>query len=140
MQPSVINGNGRKNKMPYCPKCREEFDAEEMVCPDCNATLVEALPMGAGAAVMPDTSWVVMGQVVSDVKSEMAKGSLDSNNIPSMILSSSFNALGGGIDSKQSMMDAGSEGNVIMVPREYREDAMFILEAVLGDDLIQTEF
>ena len=107
------------------------------MCSDCNVSLVDQLPVGAAAAVTPDDSWVVLGQVASQVKSEMAKGSLDSNNIPSMILSSSFGVSG----SMLGMMAGGHHGggDVIMVPREYREDAEIILEAVLGDDLIQPD-
>ncbi len=110
-----------------------------MICSDCNVTLVEKLPRGAGAAVTPDQSWVVMGQVASQMKSDMAKGSLDSNNIPSVILSSSFNAFGKGMDLQSGLMHSGAEGNIIMVPREYQEDAFFILEAVLGDDLMELD-
>jgi len=121
----------------YCPKCRYEYETGVLMCSDCNMSLVDQLAVGAAAAVTPDGSWVVMGQVASQVKSEMAKGSLDSNNIPSMILSSSFGASGGTL----GMMAGGHHGggDVIMVPREYREDAEIILEAVLGDDLIQPD-
>ncbi len=110
-----------------------------MMCPDCNVRLVDELPAHGQAAVMPDASWVVMGQVSSAMKSEMAKGSLDSNNIPSVILSSSFNIAGKGFAGGGHLLQSGNEGNVIMVPREFEEDALLILEAVLGDDLIQPE-
>ena len=30
--------------MPYCPKCRDEFQDWVKVCPDCNVALVEKLP------------------------------------------------------------------------------------------------
>lgn len=30
--------------MPYCPKCREEFQDWVMVCPDCNVSLLDILP------------------------------------------------------------------------------------------------
>ena len=30
--------------MPYCPKCRDEFEDWVKVCPDCNVTLVDELP------------------------------------------------------------------------------------------------
>ena len=109
-----------------------------MMCPDCNMRLVDELPSHAQAAVSPDTSWVVMGQVASTMKSEMAKGTLDSNNIPSVILSSSFNIAGKGFGDAASLLHIGG-GNVIMVPREFEEDALLILEAVLGEDLIQPE-
>ncbi len=110
-----------------------------MMCPDCGVRLVDELPAHGQAAVTPDTSWVVMGQVASAMKSEMAKGSLDSNNIPSVIMSSSFTGAGRGFNSAAALFHGGAEGNVIMVPREFEEDALLILESVLGDDLIQPE-
>jgi len=30
--------------MPFCPKCRDEFQDRVKVCPDCNVALVEKLP------------------------------------------------------------------------------------------------
>jgi len=110
-----------------------------MMCPDCGVELADVLPVNAQAAVSPDASWVVMGQVESTMKSDMAKGSLDSNNIPSVILSSTFNIAGKGFTGSGSLLQGGGAGNVILVPREFEEDALLILEAVLGDDLIQPE-
>ena len=43
---------------------------------------------GSGAAMMPDDSWLVVGGVVSHDQTRVAKGSLDSSNIPSMVLPS----------------------------------------------------
>ena len=125
--------------MAYCPKCRYEYRAGVLVCPDCNEALVDELPPEKTAAVTPDDSWVIVGTVASEMKSEIAKGSLDSNNIPSMILSSSFGAYGKGMDFHSGLAPSHAGGNVIMVPREFREEAAIILEAVLGDDLIQLE-
>ena len=31
--------------MPYCPKCRDEFQDWVKVCPDCKVSLVEELPL-----------------------------------------------------------------------------------------------
>jgi hypothetical protein len=43
------------------------------------------------------------------------------------------------VDFQLGLSPAEREGNVIMVPREFREEALVVLEAVLGDDLIQPE-
>ncbi len=125
--------------MAFCPKCRYEYEVAVLVCPDCSETLVEKLPSDKTAAVMPDDSWIIVGGVASGMKSEIAKGSLDSNNIPSVVLSSTFGAYGKGMDFRFGLADTHGSGNVIMVPREYAEEAALILEAVLGDDLIQPE-
>ena len=122
--------------MSYCPSCRYEYRPEVTNCPDCNVPLVEAIPASGSAAISPDDSWVVVGKIASQMKSEMAKGSLDSQNIPSVVLSSTLGAHGKGVDFVSRMAVSDTEGNVIMVPREYQEDATIILEAILGDDLI----
>ena len=125
--------------MAYCPKCRYEYEARVLLCPDCNEALVDQLPPEKTAAVVPDDSWIVVGGVASETKSEIARGSLDSSNIPSVILSSTFGAYGKGMDLHFGLANAPGAGNIIMVPREYREEAALILEAVLGEDLIQPE-
>ena len=125
--------------MSYCPKCRYEYEVGMLVCPDCNETLVDKLPPDRTAAVVPDDSWIVVGGVASEIKSEMARGSLDSNNIPSMILSSTFGAFGRGLDFNLGLAGTRRAGNIIMVPREYGEQAALVLEAILGEDLIQPE-
>jgi len=120
--------------MSFCPKCRYEYQSGVMVCPDCNETLVDHLQPTAVVAQSPDESWVAVGAVRSTVKAELAKGSLDSNNIPSVILSTSFGAYGKFADySSQHPLSSGN-GNIIMVPREYREEAEILLEGILGDD------
>lgn len=125
--------------MAFCPKCKYEYETGVFVCPDCNEALVDELPREKSSAMVPDESWVPVGQVASQMKSEMAKGALDSNNIPSMILSSTFGAFGKGMDFHSGLAHSHAGGSVIMVPREFRHQAAIVLEAVLGEDLIQPE-
>ncbi len=123
----------------FCPSCKYEYQEGIRVCPDCNEKLVDKLPSAAvPSATTPDDSWVEMGKVNSRISSDLAKGSLDSNNIPSVIMSSRFDSHTGNV-SKLFGLASGSEGDIILVPREYRDEAAIILEAVLGDDLIQPE-
>ncbi len=119
--------------MPFCPKCKYEYRAEQTVCPDCNVPLVDRLPTKTAAAV-PDDSWVSVGRVNSEMTAEMARGALESSNIPSVIVSSAFGTWSGS-GSTGILEAAGKGSNMVMVPREYRDDAEIILKAVLGDDL-----
>lgn len=121
--------------MPFCPRCKYEYAEGTLLCPDCNEKLVDALPSSTTSAVQPDDSWVVVGRVQSEVRSEMAKGALDSNNIPSVVLSNLFSAYGKGMDLMWNLGTSDKEGSAILVPREFREEALVVLEAVLGDDL-----
>ncbi|MCK4632859.1 MAG: hypothetical protein KAT79_06275 [candidate division Zixibacteria bacterium] len=125
--------------MPFCPRCRYEYEAGALVCPDCSEALLSHLPLRKTVAMQPDDSWVVIGRVPSGVSAEMAKGSLDSNNIPSVLLSPSLTHFAGGLNVNTSLERTSAERNVIMVPREYREEAEIVLEAVLGDELIQPD-
>ena len=122
--------------MSFCPKCKYEYKADVLLCPDCNIALVDHLDIQQSAAVRPDDSWVVIGGVHSGIKTEIARGSLDSSNIPSVLMSSAFNDIDNGLNTNVA---SHKEGNIIMVPREYKSEAELILETVLGDEFIQLD-
>ena len=103
------------------------------MCPDCNERLVDHLPVNS-AAMVPDRSWVSVCRLPSQLKTAMAKGALDSSNIPSIVMSSSFTALGQGSDMPSGMMQPSLETNVLMVPKEFHQEADLILQAILGDE------
>ncbi len=120
-----------------CPKCRYEYRDGITVCPDCNEPLVHQLHESkgsAGAAAAPDDTWVTICSVDGAIMAEMARGALDSNNIPSTIVSRGFTGHGKRSASSSGLSMIQSGGDVIMVPRQYREEASTILEAILGDD------
>lgn len=121
--------------MPFCPKCKYVFQNGIGICPDCDVPLKEHSSNGGGAAMTPDDSWMVVGGVVSNDQTRVAKGSLDSSNIPSMVLPSKFAAFGSESPPQPVDTKIPNGGSLIMVPREFHDDALAILEAVLGDDL-----
>lgn len=122
--------------MPFCPKCKYEYRVDVNVCPDCNEMLVSAPPAAgpsAGpAAITPDDSWVSVASVQTELIAEMARGALESNNIPSVIVSSSFGAYGSGGDASAMLQGVGGGSRLVMVPREFKPEAEMILKAVLG--------
>jgi hypothetical protein len=121
--------------VPFCPVCRYEYHPGVTVCADCGEKLVSELPRSAPAAVVrPDDTWVSVCRIRGQIRSDLAKGALDSNNIPSMIMSSAYSALGGDPGLRSGLKIAAGDGNVMMVPREFQQEAELILEAVLGDD------
>lgn len=117
--------------MKYCPKCKSNFKVQQGFCPACHTTLIE-LYNGKQGAAKPDNSWVIVGGVKDDLNFEIAKGTLDSNNIPSVILNS--------VDSVEipNVSDStfdNDDSNIIMVPREFKFEAIMILEDILGENL-----
>jgi hypothetical protein len=125
--------------MSYCPVCRYEYNPGVLICPDCNEALVEKPPPEKTAAMLPDGSWVVVGRVARETESEMAREALDSNNIPSVVLASSLGAFGQGTEFHSAPAAGEGAESVIMVPREYREEAAVILKAVFSEDIIESE-
>jgi hypothetical protein len=91
------------------------------------------------AAVQPDDSWVVIGGTISSGESRMAKGSLDSSNIPAMVLPLDMTPQTISALAPVGYHPVGGEEDLIMVPREYHEEAVLVLKAVLGEDFGETE-
>jgi hypothetical protein len=120
--------------MPYCPVCRYQYETGILICPDCQEALIDQPAAALGAAVRPDDSWVVIGSAFSLLNAEIVRGSLDSNNIPSVVLSSSFAAPGKNVDARRGVARSERDGSFVMVPREFRNEAETILQAVLGED------
>ena len=123
--------------MPVCPACEFEYEEGYRYCPECGARLSRR-PVARPAAQEPDESWISIWRTGNSVKSNVAKGALDSNNIPSILMSSSFDT-GKPARSTDATIPSSSEANILMVPREYQEEAMIILEAVLGDDFMERD-
>jgi len=123
----------------FCPKCKYEYSPGVNVCSDCNEPLVDRLPESAAAAVVPDDSWVGVCTVSGSMTTGLAKGALDSNNIPSMVMSSKFFTQQGIGALFAGLSLSGGQGDILMVPREFSDEAQLILEAVLGDDFQSLE-
>ena len=120
-----------------CPKCRYEYRHGITVCPDCEEPLVAQLNSRVGAAAVPDDTWVGVCALSGTTTIKMAKGALDSSNIPSLVVARGFapGALDGGCGDGLSSVLGNAE--IVLVPREYLEDAAVILEVVLGDDFVE---
>ncbi|MFH1688456.1 MAG: hypothetical protein ABIE70_13170 [bacterium] len=126
--------------MSFCPRCRFEYDAAELICPECHIVLVDRLVNPTTtAAVRPDDSWVVVGGVGNAVESRVAKGSLDSSNIPAMVLPSHLTALSCSTSVVTNRLPSETSQQLIMVPREFHTEAMLILKTVLGEDFGENE-
>jgi hypothetical protein len=124
--------------VPYCANCKYEYREGVALCPDCDLPLVDKLPSGT-AATSPDQSWVAVCDIPNDFNSSLARGALESRNIPSIVMSSTFKAYGVDAQYTAQLMASPKATNVIMVPREFAEEATLVLEAILGNDFRQSD-
>ena len=121
--------------MPFCPGCAFEYSEDFVLCPECGIKLVKKLPTaGETAAMTLDNSWVAVCRIHDGLTKEMIRDLLDSNNIPSMVTSSAFQPLGNGAGWLVRRRPQESDKEIVMIPREFREEAQLMLSAILGDD------
>ena len=97
--------------------------------------LVDYDAIGQTAAVAPDSSWVIIAGVEDDMNRELAKSSLDSNNIPSLLLET------GDVKNRKELAamvnyhNLDLEQNLILVPKEYWKQAIYVLKSIFGIEL-----
>lgn len=121
--------------MPFCPECAFEYGSDILVCPECRVGLVNQLPtVGSPAAMQPDDSWVGVCRIGDTMTTRMICGLLDANNIPSMVTSSAFQPLLSGVGWVTNPKRKTVDKEVVMVPREFKDEAELLLSAILGDD------
>lgn len=119
----------------YCPRCKLQLDTKDYKCPDCRTLLVTNLN-GQSSAVQLDSSWVVIAGVDDDINKELAKGAMDSGNIPSLFINTEDEN-----DSEllATLINSNSpfelERNIIMVPKEYRLKALLLLKGLFGVEI-----
>ena len=121
--------------MPFCPECAFEYNDDIAVCPECKIALADRPPGRIGAAVRPDTSWVKICRLDNRFVRDMVKGLLNANNIPSMFISQALQPLGTGIGWFSDPKVASDNMEIVLVPREFQDEAEVLLGAVLGEDI-----
>ena len=124
--------------MVYCPNCQSDHPAELLVCPDCNNELVGQSGSTQPVAEAPDDSWVAVANIKGRRLAERAKHALDANNIPSMIVPESFgSSFTTPINSDGAVEISGvDDEKLLMVPREYKDEAKILVRSVLKKELI----
>ena len=121
--------------MPFCPKCAFDYSEDFLLCPECGVQLVKKLPTeGDTAAKSLDNSWVAVCRLHDGLSKDMIRDLLNSNNIPSIVTSSAFQPLGSGVGWIARRQPQASDKEIVMVPREFKDEAELMLSAILGDD------
>jgi hypothetical protein len=78
--------------MPYCPKCRDEFQEWVKTCPDCRVSLVADLPASPKPAKVRKESLVHIADAPNGTVAEMWAGLLKANHIHCLVKGGNFRA------------------------------------------------
>ena len=119
--------------MPFCPKCRYEYNPGVGGCPDCNEQLVAALPeepSGEEDEVYDD--WVQIGRLTSTQYAEMLIEALHTKDIPAILHSGAGHFGETGQMGLSSFRPVGG-GYSLWVPREFADEADQEAEVILGE-------
>ncbi len=127
--------------MPFCPKCRYEYEFHVSVCPDCEEQLVGSLPEERSrytpllSSAQPDlmnqyADWVQIARLTSERSANMIMEVWQSKDIPGVVLSGAGHFGQIGLSSYLPM----DGGYCMMVPRKFVEDADGEATAVLGEE------
>jgi hypothetical protein len=71
--------------VPYCPKCRDEFQDWVKVCPDCNVALVEKLPPTPRKRKKQDEPLVHIATAPNEAVANIWSGILEEQGIPCLL-------------------------------------------------------
>lgn len=123
--------------MPFCPKCRYEYNPEISICPDCEEHLVDILPEKYENESEIDNqgydNWVKIGRLSSQAYATMINDGLKSKNIPIVILSGAGHFGQTGQMGTSAFFPAGGS-YIVLVPEEFKDDANHEAEIILGEE------
>lgn len=124
--------------MPFCPKCKYEYNWGVGVCPDCDERLVDKLPDEKEVADegVEYKDWIALARLTSQMMAEMVVDSLRSKDIPAVIHSGTGHFGQAGAMGPSSYLSAGF-GYTLMVPKEYIDDATQEAKVILGDEWVK---
>ncbi len=118
--------------MPFCPKCRYEYNPEIATCPDCNERLVTSLPAEEESAEVIYEDWTQVARLTSPQYAEMLLEALQAKDIPIVIQSGSGHFGQVGQMGMSALAPIGG-GYSVMIPRTFVAEADREATALLGD-------
>jgi len=118
--------------MPYCPRCRENFEGELTACPKCGFEFED------NEFDTEKYDWVMIAKISNKTSADYAHETLKSYDIPSVIFSESgfFGEVGLNLP---SVTGKGYGKFQVHVPVQFREEAEGVLDMILGEEWERTE-
>jgi len=125
--------------MPFCPKCRIEYNEGIENCYDCDEPLVDFLDEPTEENLLDEDSfkdWSQLARFTSQIIAEMVVEGLRQKNIPAVIL---YGAGHFGITGQMGLSSYRPVGGgySLMVPKEYASEADIEAEYILGDEWLK---
>lgn len=112
--------------MTKCLKCKTEWDDSMTECPVC------AEDIGGDQTDETTTGWVLLGHIADNFSADFAREALKSYEVPVVIISKSgFFGKAGLI--LPSFYGSGAQLFEVMIPADYAEEAVGLLDMLLGD-------
>ncbi len=71
--------------MPFCPRCRQEYESWVKVCPDCGSGLADKLPPGPELETVPSEKLVTIATFSHPEEAHLASAKLESEAIWSFV-------------------------------------------------------
>ena len=109
--------------MESCPKCHKPLSGSYSSCPICGEDLGESSP----------SEWIMIGTIENKLAADFARETLESYNVPVVIISKSgfFGDVGLPLNPIHSTASGGMFE--VSVPQEHREEAMQIVKMTVGE-------
>ncbi len=112
--------------MAYCPVCKTEWDDGMSECPICSGEI------STSDQPTSEASWILLGYVSDVMSADYAREVLRTYEIPAVVISKSgFFGQAGLI--LPSFYKPGSQLFEVSVPVDFLEEAVGIMDMVLGD-------
>ena len=123
--------------MPFCPKCKYEYEEGVSKCPDCGSPLVDSL----STPTEDDVESIVLLETTDALKAQFLAEALDEAGIPYYGQGLGFtDSIGGGlgVDMPHGGFSSTGPMKIFVNPNDY-DKAKTVMDSLQGDELLDEE-